>query len=309
MTGNTGPRAVLVTGAGGNLGRKIVAMLARRDWCETIYCLDIAPLAGAPFDSPKCRPVIADLGDPGDRRWQDACEAADAIAHFAVRNPAPSGSWDDTVIAIDMTANLLQHAKDSCRFVFASSNHTMGQYKDKDWSGLVLSCRTPPLPGTRYFINGAYYGPNMYGGSKLTGERLLRAKAIASGGRFTGVSLRIGWCLPGDNDPHRINAAGGGTSLSAGDGTPQPPAEAARDLYWFRTMWLSNRDLAAEYEAAFTADASAWPEPAIVVNAVSNNRGKLWDMDDARRWLGHVPQDDVWTALGIEGPARPHPAQ
>ena len=41
---------------------------------------------------------------------------------------------------------------------------------------------------------------------------LLRAKAIASGGRFTGVSLRIGWCLPGDNDPHRINAAGGGTS-------------------------------------------------------------------------------------------------
>jgi hypothetical protein len=149
----------------------------------------------------------------------------------------------------------------------------------------------------------------MYGGSKLTGERLLRAKAIASGGRFTGVSLRIGWCLPGDNDPHRINAAGGGTSLSAGDGTPQPPAEAARDLYWFRTMWLSNRDLAAEYEAAFTADASAWPEPAIVVNAVSNNRGKLWDMDDARRWLGHVPQDDVWTALGIEAPARPHPAQ
>lgn len=305
MTGSNRPRAVLVTGAGGNLGRKIVAMLVSRDWCETIYCLDVATMTGAPFDSPKCRLVVADLGDPRDRRWQEACEAADAIAHFAVQNPLPSGSWDDAVVAIDMTANLLQHVNPGCRFVYASSNHTMGQYKDLDWTGLVLSCRTPPLPGTRYFIDGAYYGPNMYGGSKLTCERLLRARAIASGGEFTAVALRIGWCLRGDNDPHGINAAGGGTSLSAASAKPQPPAEAARDLYWFRTMWLSNRDLTAEFEAAFTADAGAWPEPAIVVNAVSANRGKLWDMEDARAWLGHVPQDDVWTALGIEPPPRP----
>ena len=64
-------------------------------------------------------------------------------------------------------------------------------------------------------------------------------------------------------------------------------------------MWLSHRDFRDEFEAALTADASRWPAPAIVVNAVSANRGTLWDMDDAKAWLGHVPQDDVWARLGI----------
>jgi len=50
-------------------------------------------------------------------------------------------------------------------------------------------------------------------------------------------------------------------------------------------------------------DAARWPEPAIVVNAVSANRGSLWDMNDARDWLGHVPQDDVWARLGMAPPA------
>ena len=294
-----GPRSVLVTGAGGNLGSKVVRHLVGRDWCETIYCLDIRPMSGEPFDSPKIRQVVSDLGDAHDRRWYEAVEAADAIVHFAVRNPAPNGSWDDTVIAIDMTANLIAHANpDGCRFLYASSNHTMGQYKDLDWSGLKLSSRTPPLPGTRYFAGGSYHQPNTYGGSKLTGERLLRANAIAHPDRFTAVSLRIGWCLPGDGHPSRINAEGGGSG--AGGMAVQPPDEKARDLRWFRGMWLSHRDLANEFEAGILADASKWPEPAIVVNAVSANRGTLWDMEDARTWLGHVPQDDVWATLGIE---------
>jgi nucleoside-diphosphate-sugar epimerase len=294
----TGPRAVLVTGAGGNLGSKTVAMLIEQDWCETIYCLDVKPIQGGVFGSDKCRTIIADLADPRDSRWQEAAREADGVAHFAVRNPAPSGSWDDTVAAIDMTANLLAHANPAgCRFLFASSNHVMGQYKDLDWTGLKLSGATPPLPGTRFFAGGDYHQPNMYGGSKLTAERLLRAKAIASGGRFTAVSLRIGWCLSGDGDPHRINTKGGGTG--SGGQAVQPPDEAARDLVWFRTMWLSHRDFAAEFKAAFTADATRWPEPAIVVNAVSANRGTLWDMADAAAWLGHVPEDDVWTVLGV----------
>jgi len=299
VEGTNRPRSVLVTGAGGNLGSKVVAHLVGLDWCETIYGLDVKPMTGGAFDAPKFRSVVADLGDAHDRRWHAPVEAADAIVHFAVRNPAPNGSWDDTVIAIDMTANLIEHANPrGCRFLFASSNHTMGQYKDLDWTGLVLSSRTPPLPGTRYFAGGSYHQPNMYGGSKLTGERLLRAHAIAHPDRFTAVSLRIGWCLPGDGHPKGINAEGGGGGQGGLD--VQPLAEQQRDLKWFRTMWLSHRDLVNEFEAGLVADAGRWPEPAIVVNAVSNNRGKLWDMEDARTWLGHVPQDDVWTTLGIE---------
>jgi hypothetical protein len=36
-----------------------------------------------------------------------------------------------------------------------------------------------------------------------------------------------------------------------------------------------------------------------VVNAVSANRGTPWNMEEAERWLGHKPQDDVWDRLGI----------
>lgn len=302
MADSKGPRTVLVTGAGGNLGGRLVGRLVGKDWCETIYCLDVKGMQGGAFDSPKCRRIIADLGDPLERAWQQASEAANAIAHFAVRNPAPDGSWDDTVIAIDMTANLLEHLNPAgCRFVYASSNHAMGGYKDKPWEGLKLKSSTPPLPGTRYFSGGAYWQPNMYGGSKLTCERLLRAKAIATGGRLSAVSVRIGWCMAGDNDdPHRIDVQGGGGGSGSGGATQQPADEAARDLLWFRGMWLSHRDFLDEYEAALTVDIARWPAPAIVVNGVSANRGALWDMSEAKAWLGHEPKDDVWTRLGIE---------
>jgi nucleoside-diphosphate-sugar epimerase len=272
-----------------------VTHLVTLPWVETVYCLDIKPMTDPPFDSPKAKPVVADLGDAHDKRWYEAVESADGIVHFAVRNPAPTGDWDDAVIAVDMTASLLARAKPSgCRFLYASSNHAMGQYKDHDWQGLKLNSSTPPLPGTAMYTPNGYRAPNMYGGSKLIGERLVRAWAIASGGRHTGVALRIGWGLPGDNGPDWI-------TLGNNKAT-QPPGEYARDLTWFRNMWLSRRDLVGEFTAALTADASRWPEPGIVVNAVSGNRGMLWDMDEARNWLGYVPVDDVWTTLGIEPP-------
>lgn len=293
------PRSVLVTGAGGNLGGRLVARLVESDWCETVFCLDIQGMQGGAFEAPKCRRIIADLGDPRDRRWQEACEAAEGIAHFAVRNPLPDGDWDDTVIALDMTANLLEHLNPAgCRFIYASSNHAMGQYKDADWNGLVLSSSTPPRPGTRYYADGSYQQPNLYGASKLAGERLLRARAIASGGRVTTVALRIGWCLPGDNDdPQRIDVRGGGRG--SGGTLVQPADEAARDLVWFRNMWLSHRDFANIHALALSADPAGWPEPAIVVNAVSGNTGRLWDLEEARAWLGYVSHDDVWSRLGI----------
>ncbi len=120
--------------------------------------------------------------------------------------PSPTGNWDDAVIAVDMTANLLDRAKPAgCRFVFASSNHAMGAYKDLDLGQVgKLSSKTPPRPGTRILTDSGYAAPNMYGASKLVGERLLRSRAIASGGAFTGVALRIGWCLPGEDGPERI---------------------------------------------------------------------------------------------------------
>lgn len=300
MANKWAPRSVLVTGAGGNLGGQLVGRLVASDWCEHVYALDIKPMSGGAYDSSKVRTIVADLADPSDRRWSDVAEKVDAIVHFAVKNPLPSANWDETIAALDMTANLLAHANpQGCRFVFASSNHTMGGYKDVDWSAFrPLSSKTPPRPGTRYFINGTHYQWNMYGGSKLTGERLVRAKAFASDGAFTGVAIRIGWCMSGNDDPVRINPLGGGTGEGGGN-EPYPPEEEARDLLWFRSMWLSHRDFQNLFETAITADASGWPSPGIVVNGVSANSNGLWDMTEAQRWLGHVSQDDAFARLGI----------
>ena len=57
-------------------------------------------------------------------------------------------------------------------------------------------------------------------------------------------------------------------------------------------MWLSNRDFLAAVSAALTADASGWPAPALVVNAMSANRGMAWDIAPTRALLGYAPQDD-----------------
>ena len=297
---DTGPSTILVTGAAGNLGGKLVSHLVGLPWVRKIYCLDVRPMTGGVYDSSKVAAIVADLGDANDQRWYEAAETADAIVHFAVRNPSPTGDWNDAVIAVDMTANLLNHANGtSCRFVYASSNHAMGGYKNLDLSSIgKLSSKTPPLPGTPMWMPSGYVAPNMYGGSKLVGERLIRAKAIASAGTFTGVALRIGWCLSDDDGPERIGRDGPAVAGSA----RQSPEDYARDTTWYRNMWLSRGDFTAEFTAALTADANRWPEPGIVVNAMSGNRGMVWDMDEARDWLGHIPKDDVWTALGIDPP-------
>ncbi len=87
MTEPIGPSTILVTGAAGNLGGKLVAHLVGLPWVEKLYCLDIRPMLGGAYTSPKVATVVADLGDAYDRRWYEAAESADAIVHFAVRNP------------------------------------------------------------------------------------------------------------------------------------------------------------------------------------------------------------------------------
>ena len=104
------------------------------------------------------------------------------------------------------------------------------------------------------------------------GECLVTGLAGQSGGALTGVSVRIGWAQPGDNLARTISHAG-----SVIGGMPEATSEdARRDLRWFRNMWLSNRDLAAIFLAAVTADAAAWPAPGVVVNGTSANRGTDW---------------------------------
>jgi len=193
-----------------------------------------------------------------------------------------------------MTARLAEAAVRAGvrRFVFASSNHVMGGYKDtaiaQSEGGLATDL--PPRVGTQIRTAEGFTNSAPYATAKLMGERLLSAKAES--GAFTAVSLRIGWCQPGENSPLTLSAAG----------TPKTGAAAAdpdmvRDLRWFRAMWLSNGDLARSVLAAVKADASGWPSRAIVVNAVSANLPTPWDLSAGRRLIGYEPADNVWREI------------
>jgi len=286
---------VVVTGAAGNLGTKLCALLERVDWCGSITALDIvAAKAG-----PKARSVIADVSDPEDRRWRDPVADADAVVHFASANPWPDSSWAECTKSFDMTTQLLSTAgtKKPCRFIFASSNHAMGGYKDNPIPGDgKIRMSTPALSGTRFFVpgHGYTYGA-AYGATKILGERATLARARESAGRVTGIAIRIGWCQGGANRPETINSTG-----KPGEPVGQPEAEMKRDFRWFRNMWLSNGDFERLFAAALTSGTASWPGPGIIIPGVSNNRSTAWALDEAERWIGYYPEDDLWAELKLD---------
>lgn len=284
-------RSVSITGGAGNLGSKIAASLAATDWCEEIVLLDrVEGPAGG-----KVRSVVADLCDGTDARWTDVVSKVDAVVHLAAANAAPDGTWPEACRSLDMTANLVAVAsRRPSRFVFASSNHVMGGYKEADLGAGELTTALPPDPGTWYHTPAGPQRHMAYAVSKLMGERVVAAGAVASGGLMSGVSLRIGWCQPGENHPSTMHADGRGPD----DERDTQHDGYDRDLRWFRSMWLSNGDLARVVASALLAQASAWPQPAVVVNAMSANAGMPWDIEASARDIGNVPRDNVWAHLG-----------
>lgn len=284
---------VVISGAGGNLGTKLRMWLEASAWCTAIDAIDVKP---APSGlAAKTSWIVADLRDAADGRWITPARAADGIVHLAAQSPAPNSSWTEGAQSFDMTANLLEVAGGHrCRFLFASSNHAMGGYKDAPLPpGESIGPDTPPLPGTRTFDGVGYSTSTAYGSMKLFCERAVIARARGSDGRLTAVNLRIGWCQRGDNLASTLSAKGGGRAGTQ----PQDPEEERRDLLWFRNMWLSNRDYQQLCERALRAPADAWPEPALTVAGVSGNAGTPWDLETGHRYLGYTPEDDVWAAL------------
>lgn len=290
MQNGSGLRRVVITGGAGNLGQKLAALLDAQAHYDEIVLIDRVPSAAAG----RIRSVVADLSNATDEAWIEAVADAEAVVHLAADNPYPDCTWEEACRSLDMTANVCLHAiRRPTRLVFASSNHVMGGYKELDVPPGSLDADTAPLPGTRFHTPQGFRRDLGYASAKLLGERLVRAAASASDGRMTAVCLRIGWCQPGANHPATITADG-----------LKPDAERAtlhegyeRDLRWFRSMWLSNRDFLNAMSAALSADATSWPQPAVVVNAMSANDSMPWDTRAAQRLIGYTPEDNVWSHL------------
>lgn len=295
------PQTVLVTGAGGNLGRKIIEWLARTEWCRSIVGLDmttdVAPFS--PEASARLKLVAGDLLKVG-ANWQEAFQGVDAVIHFAAQNPHTDASWEDATASFDMTFNVAATAMQAGvgRIVFASSNHVMGGYKDSPLADAMgpgrLTTAIAPAPGTKWETGHGFMDSTAYAVSKLMCERACVDMAANSGGRFTAVAVRIGWTQPGENLARTINLAG---DPKYGMGPEPKDEEGKRDLRWYRNMWLSNDDLGRVFEAAVTADASRWPSPGIVVNGMSANEGMDWDITQTEQLLGYKAQQNMYAEL------------
>jgi nucleoside-diphosphate-sugar epimerase len=201
-----GPRTVLITGGAGNIGRKL-----RAAW-EDIYDLVLIDRVADPEDPDL---IVADFSTLDDE-WITHFHGVDTVIHLAA-NPNEFSSWEELQAPnLDTLANVFHAAALAGvdRLIFASSNHAMGDYRDRTETPITVDL--PPLPD----------GP--YGATKLMGERF--GKSLARAFDITFIALRLGWIQRGENRPETL------------------PDE------WARAMWLSNADLVRLFEAAVEAE-------------------------------------------------------
>lgn len=182
----------------------------------------------------------------------------DAIVHLA-GNPSVKASWEDVLESnIIGTRNIFEAAREVQipRVIFASSNHVTGAQDGIE----------PELnPDTGKPVNISPDQPvrpdSEYGLSKACGELIARYYFDKWG--VQAICLRIGAVLKND-DP---------------TGNPQN-----------RLLWLSHRDLVQLVEKSLAAEVGFG-----IYYGISENKGAVWDLTNARQELGYQPADDSST--------------
>lgn len=300
--------AVLITGALGNLGWKATSLLAADTRFQRILACDL----GEPSDAQASQLaewsgvefVRCDLSSWKDLRWRSRILDVDSVLHFAAQNPFPEASWQDVAVSMDITNHIttaLLASMKAQRLVFISSNHVMGRYKDtlfgKDGSEGALKTDLEPGVGTIWNTGLKTIDSTGYATVKLAGERSVRAISEATNGRVTSVSVRIGWCQPGENHPSTLSAAGSITIERAGAGAESRDVSLVETDRWFQEMWLSNADFSQLITRSLLSEVVSWPRPSVVVNGVSANKGMVWSLEEGRDWLGYEPVDDAYSHL------------
>jgi nucleoside-diphosphate-sugar epimerase len=185
----------------------------------------------------------------------EAIGEVDRVVHLAAdaRVKATWGSILNSNIVGTHNVYACARAHGVGRVVFASSNHVTGAYEGIPPRLHLLD--DPPLITARDPIRP----DSDYGTSKAFGEALARQFYEMHG--VESICLRIG-SFRADDDP-----------------TPDPR---------FMRTWISHRDLIQLVERSLQADV-----PFGVYYGVSDNRGRFWDIADARADLGYDPQDDA----------------
>jgi NAD+ dependent glucose-6-phosphate dehydrogenase len=205
---------VLLTGAGGHVGRAILEGLGEAyDWHLMFH--------SEPAEEPAHPYWTGEVQKPADVR--PAAEGVGAVIHLA-GDPRPSAPWDSVLANnIDGTHTVYEVAVEQGveRVVYASSNHAVGAFEtDERTPGMYRVNDDFRLDGTELPRPG-----NKYGISKAAGETIGRYYHDRHG--LSVCNIRIGNL----NEDH-------------------PPVDYERG----QAMWLSMRDCAHIHERALEAD-------------------------------------------------------
>ncbi|KAL7511860.1 hypothetical protein ACHAXN_008878 [Cyclotella atomus] len=314
MSAESNSKTIVITGGLGNLGTKLCNHLLATTSNKIVLMEhpDYITAEKTPrHESVTVLPV--DLGSPSSiKALEPALKDADTVVHFSAVNPYPNATWSESAQSMDHTFNIFQAAimNKVRRVIFASSNHVMGGYKDDTAYGpsSVKPSSDPrvgtiPLDPKTLAISGDAMG---YAAAKLAGERLAMTLANMYGDNTSFVVLRIGWCQPGENLPGTLSAAGSPPEFlldGAEEGAALEQSEGdKKDEVWFKQMWLSNRDFLGCFEKALTLEVPTEDiecdihgnvrKGFVLVNAMSNNAGAKWNLEETQKWLGVVSSDD-----------------
>ena len=262
----TEKKKVLVTGMAGQIGGIIRRELSERYELRGIDQVDVESVPMTVAD-------IANLND-----ILPAFEGIDAVVHLGA-DPSPRASWESVLSSnIIGTRNVYEAARLSevKRIVFASSNHTVGNYPLRQdpykavYDGRLGEVRRPIVPLTTDLLRPDSY----YGVSKAFGESLGSYFHDEYG--ISVICLRIGWVM-----------------------TPDDPTFSPAAL----SLWLSHRDAAQLIRKSIDAPPSVG---FAVVNGESDNSLSIWDIETTRQVLGYEPEDgagEEWVERpGATGP-------
>jgi UDP-glucuronate 4-epimerase len=291
---------ILVTGAAGLIGRRVVEKLLEHGRA-VVACDRVPPPDAAPFDT-----VIAELTDP-HRLHAVAASGLDGIIHCGgISGPMVGGDHPAGTVAINVggTTSLLEIARLGRlrRFVYCSSISAYG---------------SSPPSAERVGIDAPLAARDVYGASKAAGDLLVRVYARQHG--VDGAALRIGFVY----GPRRRTSSFLGTAIrDALDGrTTRVPDDGERPIQLVHVDDVADALIAA-YDAerleprafnvtgggSLTVRALAdllraqVPQARIEFGAARDaeaNRPALLDLEETARVLGWRPR--VALAEGIAG--------
>lgn len=274
---------IVVTGAGGFIGRHVVAGLQGHD----VIALDV-DLQSIP-DAAHITKVEGDLCNPAviAAAFASGC---DVVIHLAT---VPGGAAEANpalakIVNVDGTMALIDAAAKggNCpRFVFASSIAVFGK-----------------LPVTPVIDTIPAAPSQLYGAHKLMMENWISAQTRR--GAIRGLSLRLPGIVarpPSSSGMKSAFLSDIVHAIASGDDFAMPVSENA-------TSWLCSIDTAARnicHAALFEFDKSAWPTP-ILMPAL---RAKMSDYEDAlrKRYTNFASRIDYRSDPDLESVFGSHP--